>query len=103
MAITCHFIMSYFKLKSNVLTTAMFPHNEAKTAENICKELQKQLVSVLKFDPSVICKVVWATEQGSNIVAALRPYQRYNCQDHIYNTVLRHALDISATWNGKTW
>ncbi len=49
----------------------MFPHDEAKTADNICKELQKQLVSVLRFDPSVMSKVVWVTDQGSNIVAAL--------------------------------
>ncbi|KAK9975039.1 hypothetical protein ABG768_023103 [Culter alburnus] len=90
-----HFITSDFKLKSNVLTTAMFPHDEAKTAENIRKELQKQLVSVLKFEPSVMSKVVWVTDQGSNIVAALRPYRRLDCQDHIYNTVLRHALDIT--------
>ncbi len=95
MAITCHFIMADFKLKSNVLTTAMFPHDEAKTADNIRKELQKQLVSVLKFDPSVMSKVVWVTDQGSNIVAALRPYRRLDCQDHIYNTVLRHALGIT--------
>lgn len=88
MAITCHFITSDFKLKSNVLTTAMFPHDDAKTAENIRKELQKELVSVLKFDPSVMSKVVWVTDQGSNIVAALRPYWRLDCQDHIYNKVL---------------
>ncbi len=73
MAITCHFKTADFKLKSNVLTTAMFPHDEAKTADNIRKELQKQLVSVFKFDPSVMSKVVWVTDQGSNIVAALRP------------------------------
>ncbi len=73
----------------------MFPHDEAKTADNIRKELQKQLVSVLKFDPSVMSKVVWVTDQGSNIVAALRPYRCLDCQDHIYNTVLRHALDIT--------
>lgn len=95
MAITCHFITSDFKLKCNALTTAMFPHEDAKTAENIRKELQKQLVLVLKFDPSVMSKVVWVTYQGLNIVAALQPYRRLDCQDHIYNTVLRHALDIT--------
>ncbi|CAM4569208.1 unnamed protein product [Leuciscus chuanchicus] len=88
-------ITSDFKLKSNELTTAMLPHDDAKTAENTRKELQKQLVSVLKFDPSVRSKVVWVTDQGSNIVAALQPHRRLDCQDHIYNTVLRHALDIT--------
>lgn len=86
MAITCHFITSDFKLKSNVLTTAMFP---------ISKELQKKLVSVLKFDASVMSKVVWVTDQGSNIVAAFRPYRCLDCQDHIYNMFPRHALGIT--------
>lgn len=66
-----------------------------KELKNIRKELQKQLVSVLKFDPSVMSKVVWVTYQGLNIVAALRHYRRLDCQDHIYNTVIRHALDIT--------
>ncbi|ROK32555.1 Zinc finger BED domain-containing protein DAYSLEEPER [Anabarilius grahami] len=77
-------------MKSRVLTTTSFP-NEAKTADNIRKELQQQLVSVLGFDASVMNCVVW--DQGANYVAALRPYRCLDCQDHLYNTVLRHALN----------
>lgn len=86
MAITCHFVTPDYQLKSNVLTTAMFPSEEAKTAVNIRTELQQQLVSVLGFEASVMNKVVWVTDQGSNIVAALRPYRRLDCQDHVYNS-----------------
>lgn len=92
MSITCHYVTPQYDMKSRVLTTTSFP-NEAKTADNIRKELQQQLVSVLGFDASVMNSVVWVTDQGANYVAALRPYRRLDCQDHLYNTVLRHALD----------
>ncbi len=71
--ITCHYITSDFKLKNNVLTTAVFAHDDAKTGDNICRELQKHLVAVLMFEPSAMSKVVWVTDPGSNIIAALRP------------------------------
>lgn len=69
MTITCHFVTRAFELTSTVLTIA----RRGKTlGEN---------------------KVVWVTDQGSNIISALRPYRRLDCQDHLYNTVMRHALD----------
>ncbi|ROL29787.1 Transposable element Hobo transposase [Anabarilius grahami] len=92
MSITCHYVTPQYDMKSRVLTTTIFP-NEAKTADNIRKELQQQLVSVLGFDASVMNCVVWVTDQGANYVAALRPYRRLDCQDHLYNTVLWHALN----------
>ena len=94
MTITCHYITPDFQIKSKVLTTPMFPLEDSKTGANICREVQRNLVSVLKFDPSVMSKVVWVTDQGSNIKSALSQYRRLDCQDHVYNTVLRHALDI---------
>uniref|UniRef100_H3ACA1 HAT C-terminal dimerisation domain-containing protein n=1 Tax=Latimeria chalumnae TaxID=7897 RepID=H3ACA1_LATCH len=66
---------------------------EAKTSENIRHELLKLLVNTLGFDPSNLNKVVWVTDQGANIVLALRPYRRLNCQDHLLSTILRHGLD----------
>ena len=95
MTITCHYVMPDFQIKSKVLSTPMFPQEDSKTGANICRELQKNLVTVLKFDPSVMSKVVWVTDQGSNIICALRQYRRLDCQDHVYNTVLKHALDIN--------
>lgn len=92
MSITCHYVTPQYDMNSRVLTTTSFP-NEAKTADNIRKELQQQLVSVLGFDASVMNFVVWVTDQGANYVAALRPYRRLDCQDHLYNTILQHALN----------
>lgn len=45
------------------------------------------------IDDNVFNKVVWVTNQVANIKCALRPYRRFDCQDHIYNTILKHALD----------
>lgn len=39
MAITCHFLTRTFKLVSKVLTTAVFPQEEAKTGDNIRREI----------------------------------------------------------------
>uniref|UniRef100_H3A0S7 BED-type domain-containing protein n=1 Tax=Latimeria chalumnae TaxID=7897 RepID=H3A0S7_LATCH len=93
MAVTCHYVTPDFKLKAKDLATTMFPLEEAKTGENIRRELLKLLVNTLGFDPSNLNKVVWVTDQGANIVLALRPYRCLNCQDHLLNTVLRHGLD----------
>ncbi len=92
LTITCHYFTPEFLLRSRVLTTAMFPPEEAKTGDNIWRELQCQLISVLEFDACVMNKVVWVTDQGSNMIAAPGPYHRLYCQDNFYNTVLRRAL-----------
>uniref|UniRef100_A0A1A8LDQ2 BED-type domain-containing protein n=1 Tax=Nothobranchius pienaari TaxID=704102 RepID=A0A1A8LDQ2_9TELE len=92
MAITCHYVTPTFELKRKLLTTTCFP-NHAKTGDNIRKELKQQLVTVLGFDASVLNNVVWVTDQDANVLAALRPYRHLACQDHLYNTVLRHALN----------
>ena len=93
MSLTCHFITSEFELIGKVLTTAVFPPEERHTGENIRREIMRLLVTEYGLEPLVLSKVVWVTDQGSNIIAALRPYTRLDCQDHVYNTVLRHALD----------
>ncbi|KAL0162267.1 hypothetical protein M9458_041663 [Cirrhinus mrigala] len=92
MTITCHFVTQTFKMISTVLTTAAFPLEEAKTGENIRREIIR-LLTEYGLDMSLLNKVVWVTDQGSNIISALRPYRRLDCQDHLYNTVMRHALD----------
>ncbi|CAM4554540.1 unnamed protein product [Leuciscus chuanchicus] len=92
LTITCHFVTGTFKMISTVLTTVAFPLEEAKTGENIRREIIR-LLTEYGLDMSLLNKVVWVTDQGSNIISALRPYRRLDCQDHLYNTVMRHALD----------
>ncbi|KAK7130430.1 hypothetical protein R3I93_019921 [Phoxinus phoxinus] len=92
LTITCHFVTRSFKMISTVLTTVAFPLEEAKTGENIRREIIR-LLTEYGLDMTLLNKVVWVTDQGSNIISALRPYRRLDCQDHVYNTVMRHALD----------
>ena len=95
MSITCHFITKEFELIGKVLTIEVFPPEEVKLGENIRREIIRLLVTEYSLEPLVLCEMVWVTDQGSNVISALRPYTRLDCQDHVYNTVLRHALDPS--------
>lgn len=92
--IGCHFINNNMELVNNTLTTAMFPLEEAKTGENIRREILKLLVTKFGLHASSL-KIVWVTDEGANIKLALRPYQRLDCIDHVLNTVLRYGLDIT--------
>ena len=70
---TCQFVTRTFKLVSRVLTTAVFPQEEAKTGENIKREIIR-LLTEYGLDISLLNKIVWVTDQGSNIISALRQY-----------------------------
>ncbi len=63
-----------------------------KTGDNIRRELQCQLISVLEFDACVMNKVVWFTDQGSNMIAALAPYHRLDCQAYVKQTGIINQL-----------
>lgn len=95
LTITCHFISEDMELVNKTLTTTMFPLEEAKTGENIRREILKLLVTKFGLDASSLSKIVWVSDEGANIKLALRPYQRLDCIDHVINTVLRHGLDIA--------
>lgn len=95
-AITCHFTETDFNLVGKTLTTAVFPAEDAKTGKNIRRELVRLLVNRFGLEPSSLSRIVWVTDQGSNIVKALEPYKRLSCLDHVINTVLRHGLDKDA-------
>ncbi|KAF4103562.1 hypothetical protein G5714_016445 [Onychostoma macrolepis] len=83
------------ELMNKILTTTMFPLEEAKTGENIRREILKLLVTKFGLDASSLSKIVWVTDEAANIKLALQPYQRLDCIDHVINTVLRHGLDIA--------
>lgn len=65
MEITCHFLTKSFDLISKVLTTAVFPPEEAKTGDPIRTEITRLLVIDYGLDMTVLNKVVWGTNQGS--------------------------------------
>ena len=59
--------------------------------------LVRLLVNKFGLDPCSLNRIVWVTDQGSNIVTgALEPYRRISCLDHLINTVLRHGLQTDA-------
>ncbi len=74
MTITCHFVTKKFNRISKVLTTVVFPQ-DAKTGEDIRREIIRLLVTEYGLDISVLTKMVWVTNQGSNIIFALCPYK----------------------------
>lgn len=96
LSITCHYVTEDFELIGKNLTTAKFPVDEKKTGDNIKRELVKLLVTKFGFDPLSLKDIVWVTDQGPNVVNALRSYVRHDCMDHVLNTVLRHGLDNDA-------
>nr|XP_039258799.1 uncharacterized protein LOC120335369 [Styela clava] len=85
-----------FNLVGKTLTAAVFPAEDAKTGKNIRRELVWLLVNTFGLEQSSLSRIVWVTNQGSNIVKALEPYKRISCLDHVINTVLRHGLDKDA-------
>lgn len=38
--------------------------------------------------------ITFVTNQGSNMISALRNYNRLNCCAHLINTVLRNVFDL---------
>src|SRR4029434_7111058 len=67
------------------------PESRQKTPENLTI---LRLLTEYGLDMSLLNKVVWVTDQGSDIISALRPYHRLDCKDQLHNTVMRHALNL---------
>ncbi|KAH7939474.1 hypothetical protein HPB52_012780 [Rhipicephalus sanguineus] len=88
---TAHYVSVKWELMSLVLFTSDFPP-ERKTGENIRKEIVRRSAK-LGIDEGMLSNVVFVTDQGANIISALRPYARMNCCAHVLNTVLRNAFD----------
>lgn len=88
---TAHYVNDEWELVSLVLFTCDFPP-EKKTGDNIRKELVRRCAK-LGYEEAILENVVFVTDQGANIINALRPYTRMSCTAHILNTVLRHTFD----------
>lgn len=68
---TAHYVDDSWNLHSVVLFTSDFPTAEKKTSENIKRELLRK-ISKMGLDESIIKNVVFMTDQGANIINALR-------------------------------
>lgn len=92
-AFTCHYINEDWKLKSRVITTAEFDSTLKKTAVNLNDQITKELHE-FGIDACHLSKVMFVSDQGSNIKAALRSYKWTPCAAHILNIVLKHTFDV---------
>lgn len=85
-SVTLHYIDNKWELTERVLCTSEWDSSLRKTADNI----KPVIISVLrKFGiDEFYSKLVYVTDRGANIVAALRAVTRLSCAAHILNTVL---------------
>ncbi|KAK7906804.1 hypothetical protein WMY93_015416 [Mugilogobius chulae] len=91
-ALTCHFITEDWTLISRVISTLEFDANEKKTAANIHDQISKELLDI-GVSPEHLSRVVFVTDQGPNIKAALKNYSWIPCAAHVLNNVLKHTFD----------
>ncbi|KAK9979048.1 hypothetical protein ABG768_012495 [Culter alburnus] len=84
-----------YNLVGKTLTTTL-PWKMVKQEKNIRHEIVDLLINKFGLDPSSLNRIVWVTDEGSNIIKALEPYRRLSCFDHLINTVLRHGLHANA-------
>lgn len=49
--------------------------------------------AAIGINSSNFCKLIFVTDQGANLIAALQDHERYNCVIHCINLVLKHAFD----------
>ncbi len=92
-AFTGHFINDDWKLESRVISTAEFDSTLKKTAHNIHEQIIKELHD-FGIEPARISKVMFVSDQGANIKAALRSYKWMPCTAHVINIVLKHTFDV---------
>ncbi|KAL4119444.1 hypothetical protein QTP88_012253 [Uroleucon formosanum] len=100
MTITIHFIDDQWLLHNRILYTGQYHSHETKTGENIKKFMINaftQLTEIAEGNNSseLMDNLTFVTDQGTNIVNALRSFKRLNCSAHLINTVLRNLFDIT--------
>lgn len=93
-ALTLHFIDNW-KLKNYSVYTGQFPVDEKKTGENIKKCLKQFFVAwdMIPGEVNPLSKVIWVTDQGSNIKKALEQNTRVNCAAHMISNILKATFD----------
>lgn len=92
LTMTAHYFDEGFTLKRKVLFTSLFKHKK-KSGNNIKKEIKRKF-KAMKWNPKLLLKMSFVTDQGSNVVKALKgPYKRKNCRNHLLSTVLRNTFE----------
>jgi len=97
MSVTLHYIDDNWELINRLLHTGQFPINECKIGENIRRFLNNFFFQICeaanKPSNDLISRITFVTNQGSNMLSALRNINRLNCSAHLLNTVLSNLFD----------
>ncbi|XP_017892603.1 uncharacterized protein LOC108632479 [Ceratina calcarata] len=94
--ITAHYLKDW-KLVNRILFTMEFPEHR-KTVDNIKRELVTRFAE-LGISPRIMKKITFTTDQGSNIVKALKDNgnEPINCAAHLINCALKHGFKEDET------
>jgi hypothetical protein len=84
-SLTVHYILNDV-LFERILAVQQFKYQH--TGAQILKSLKKIFLSFGIFD---ISEHQFVTDRGSNVIKGLEDYNRLNCTDHLYNTILEHG------------
>lgn len=89
-----HFIDDW-KLKYYNLYTGQFPVDEIKTGDNIKKCQQNFFMAwdMIPGEVNPLSKIIWVTDQSSNIKKALEQYTRVNCVAYMFSNILKATFD----------
>lgn len=87
--VTVHYITETWNIVERVLATREFDPDLRHTAENI----RSAVLNILTEFTIPTEKLVFVSDRGANVLAALKEYKHLSCCDHIINTVLSHVFD----------
>jgi uncharacterized protein involved in tolerance to divalent cations len=87
--VTVHYVTENWNLVERVLATREFDPEARHTGVNIRKAVL-EILTEFTIPPE---KLVFVTDRGANVLAALKEYKHLSCCDHIINTILSHTFD----------
>lgn len=96
LGITAHYIDDEFKLHDRVLVIKHMPSQIQHTASNIRAEVVNCLRRFKMLSDNEERKLIFVTDRGPNIVAALREYNRLNCIEHVLNNITEELYKEAA-------
>lgn len=96
--ITVHYMNNDFVLHDRILAIQYMPPDLAHTAANIRQEINYCLRRFYIFDciNELKDRLVFVSDRGTNIVAALKFYERINCIEHILNNIVAAICKVSS-------
>ena len=87
--VTVHYVTENWTLVERVLATREFDPEARHTGANI----REAVLNVLTEFTIPTEKLVFVSDRGANVLAALKDYQHMSCCNHILNTILSHVFD----------